>query len=270
MHFEYYQKILALPMKSTMKGTLLSLAYRCNPKADNLCIPSWDTIKSDSNVSRDVIGKSLRIAEELQLISIRCRGNIKTGKKPNQYFFLFNEIRFYKSKGEWKISTKEKKEFKRRLVESIQKIKEEDLAKGKKDRSAFPVKTTQSKKSNNTYRHTHQKSQKSHRRPSDNKGSTGYSISPDTLTINPDSRPEVIDAEEKLISSKTKSSSTPLLCNNKSQNIVLQVKESEFLLKNLENSKERKSFNRKSKEQTNEEWWEEYENYMNEYENYQL
>ena len=192
MNFEYYEKVLCLPMKSIEKGVLRTLAYRANPSNNNFCCPSWDTIQDDSGVSRDCIGNTLNMAEIAGIIESKKRGNVETGKESTEYFFHFKGIKFYKSKGKWKISKDTKQRLKQQLSEARKKVKAENLQKGKKARSAFPDKSRCQTSSISPDTWTDGKSQKSNSGLSYLQGSKGGSINPDTRPISPDSRLEVL------------------------------------------------------------------------------
>ena len=222
MNFEFYKKVLALPLKSTMKGVLRTLAYHCNPDVDNLCIPSWDTIQNESGVSRDVIGESLKVAKEIGIIDYRHRGDIETGKKANEYFFKFEGIKFYKSHGKWKISADTQKQIKESIANAKLIIKKEDRSNGKKPRTAFPDKSRYTTGTINPDSGLIESLKNPDTGLSYTQGLEGYSKSPDTRLINPDSGLEVIETEMLPTRASTQTAIEP--CNKKSQKTVWHEK----------------------------------------------
>ena len=260
MNFEYYKKILCLPMKSTEKGVLRTLAFHANPDNNNFCCPSWDTIHSESGVSRDSIGTSLKVAELIGLIESKKRGNIETGKESSEYFFHFTDINFYKNKGKLRISEDTKKEVKRKLVEARKTVKDDNLLKGKKAKSAF---TNNDKSicrtdliSPDTC--THGKSQKSDSGLSYLHGFEGYSISPDTRLISPDSGLEVIDTKMLPTTNTTKENLTNSPCNEK-KTVLHETENNSFEVINQDSTIDKPSRQKDLSSQSNEQWLADYE-----------
>ena len=224
MNIDYYNKILALPINSTRKGVLRTLAYHCNPKLDNRCIPSWDTIQSESSVSRDVISFTLDLFQELGVLKRRHRGDIEKGKKANEYFFDFDDIGFYKKSGKWVIPKDKLKIFKERLRIAEATVKAEHARKGKKKKTAFPHKSTYQTVTINPDSELIESLNNPDTRLSFTEGLEGCSKSPDTRPINPDTRPEVI-GQNKLQSFSTVQDSKILPCNEKNQKTVWHDKD---------------------------------------------
>lgn len=224
MNFDYYKKVLALPLKSTQKGVLRTLAYHCNPDLDNFCIPSWDTIQEESGVSRDVIGDTLLIAKEVGIIDYRHRGDVLTGKKANEYFFKFENIKFYKKNGKMKVSADTKKDLKQRLATAKANLEAEKDKTGKKPRNAFSDKSRYTTKAKNPDTRLIVNLNNPDTRLSYTQGLEGYSKSPDTRPINPDTRPEVIETEMLPAKSIAKERLTTEPCKEKKT--VLHEKES--------------------------------------------
>ncbi len=123
--------LIKLPLKSTEKGVLRTLAYHCNKSQNNLCIPSWDTLIAESGVSRGIINKILTIACDVGIIDKKSRADIGTGKQPNEYFFLFEDIYFYGRGSQIRLSEANKKRFKLKIEAARKRFKENELLKRK-------------------------------------------------------------------------------------------------------------------------------------------
>ena len=261
MNYEYYSKVLALPIKSTMKGVLRTLVYHCNPKLDNLCIPSWDTIQSESGVSRDVINMTLKIFVETGLLEVRHRGDIQTGKKANEYFFNFDGLGLYKKSGKWVMPKEKAKVFKQQILVIKKSIEFENAKEGKKTNTAFSDKSTYQTTTINPDSELIESFNNPDTRPSYLQGSEGCSKSPDTRPINPDTRPEVI-GQNKLQSFSTVQDSKILPCNEKNQKTVWHDKDinSVATIEHDSNKRFLAVNEDKPAEQTIDEWLSDYEN----------
>lgn len=177
MNFEYYKKVLLLPLKSTEKGVLRTLAYHCNPDQDNLCIPSWDTLVNESGVARGIIKKILTTSQDAGIISYQSRGDVGTGKKPNEYFFLFDDIKFYGRGSQIKLSKENRLGFKLRMEQARANFKSDELEKDKKSSSFNLSKSSALNQSNSISTSTHQNSQKFSTELSNAEGLAGGTIS---------------------------------------------------------------------------------------------
>ncbi len=118
MNFNIIHKIIALPLSTTENSIAFVLAYHTQ-KDGNSCFPSYKTIHKESGASNKTISKVIRTLKYAGVIDYKHRANIGTNKNngikySNEYFFIFDDIEFYRNK----LTIEKTKLFISRLKES--------------------------------------------------------------------------------------------------------------------------------------------------------
>jgi len=124
MNYETTLKCRELPLRPNEKAIALVIATYTGLKTDS-CFPSYSTIHKDTQASDATIKDTLDLLSSIGVIEYRNRADVRTGKKNNEYRFIFKGkgIIFYKSKGAYTISKANRDLLKQRVTEARKEIK---------------------------------------------------------------------------------------------------------------------------------------------------
>lgn len=243
MNFEIHQKVLALPLSTTENSVLVVLSNYA-PRDGNSCFPSYDTIRLESGAANKTISKAIRTLRYAGIINFRHRAKVGTGhgdggKEPNEYKFTFEDIKFYKSKGKWKLSKHNHKTLKAKIREYRTIVKaemeqESRIRKEKKERKAIQ---SHSNAHESVIKPRIHKSQSVKIVGRNTQGLDGVSIPSHFNAIPSQKLRRKNIASDKLTENFTKGDSSIRPCNKKNQKTVLQDKVNYSVSDSVDNSK---------------------------------
>lgn len=97
MNFQIFKKLIALPLNSSERAITTIIAYYVQ-KDGYSSFPSYETIHRESGCANKTISKVIRTLGYAGIMERKHRANTLTGKEPNEYFFVFEGIRFTRDK----------------------------------------------------------------------------------------------------------------------------------------------------------------------------
>lgn len=138
MNYEIILKCRELPLRPNEKAIAMVLATYTGFKTDS-CFPSYLTIHKDTQASDATIKDTIDLLSTVGVIDYRNRADISTGKKSNEYRFIFTGegIKFYKSKGSYILSDVNRKLLKSRITLARNEIKEARKVRAKERKASL-------------------------------------------------------------------------------------------------------------------------------------
>ena len=252
MNFSIFQKIVYLPLSTTETAIGCILAYHVQ-KDGNSCFPSYDTINKETGASNKTISKVIRTFVEVGIFEFKHRGEIGTDKKAggklsNEYFFIFNGIKFYRNKLSSKAEREKfKSHIKRARKKAIADMEEDSLNRKQKNKSVIPSQMLRNNKPQNVNNDV-----------CNVEGLKGQTI-PSHFTPKPSQKlRRSIKSNVPEATSNTTKDTTSQPCNKK--RTVWQDEQSSSILNNEQAPKNDTASNKYLSEQTHDEWLERYEN----------
>lgn len=194
INLEIFYKSLLIPLRSEEKAILLVIASYVQ-KDKSSCFPSYAVIKNLSGACDVTIKDTIDLLSAIGVLEYRNRSDIGTGKKNNEYSFVFTNIKFYKSKGSFRLSEDNAKDLKALVSSERVSIK----ANRKEARLSRKRKINKPDNSNdNPITQGIRKSQNLTHKVRGTKGSMPYTITPSHKAITPSQwGRSSIDAEKK-------------------------------------------------------------------------
>lgn len=117
MNFNIFKRLIALPLSTAEMAFTSVLAYHVQ-KDGNSCFPCYITINKESGMANKTISKVIRTLKYVGIVDFKHRANPLTGKESNEYFFIFEDIKFYRDG----ITKSQFKEIKSKLKEARSKV----------------------------------------------------------------------------------------------------------------------------------------------------
>lgn len=95
MNFKIFKRLIALPLTSAEMAFTSVLAYHVQQDG-NSCFPCYKTIHNESGMANKTISKVKRTLKYAGILDCKHRASPLTGKESNEYFFIFEGIKFYR------------------------------------------------------------------------------------------------------------------------------------------------------------------------------
>ena len=97
MNFGINIKLMALPLTTSERAVTAAIVYHVQKDGDS-SFPSYARISKESGAANKTISKVIRTLRYADILDWSHRANILTGKKSNEYRFVFEGIRFNRGK----------------------------------------------------------------------------------------------------------------------------------------------------------------------------
>ena len=247
MNFKIYKRLIALPLTTTEMAVTSVLVYYVQ-KDGSSCFPSYKRISKESGASNKTISKVKRTLVYAGILECKHRASPLTGKESNEYVFTFESIKFYRdgiTKAQYKEIDSNLKVIRKKVVAEM-----EAESKNKKMGKASPIRSQMLPNKN---------SQNVNNDVCNVAGLKGGTI-PSQISPIPSQMLRRSNREDVQPAIYSTNDLNKQPCNEKKQKTVLQDEDSYSDVEHDSNNPLLAEKDKKPSEQTNDEWWADYDN----------